>query len=116
MEKSVSSLRLLYIGQADDIRTRIQNHNKWPAWKKELHTGEQVCVSVAGVNHSVRDRVEAAMIFKHKPPCNIDCVDSFPFASTTITVLGRCRNLNRSFTVSQSQKFPGAKIVLIRRT
>jgi len=44
-------------------------------------------------------RVEAAYIFKHKPPVNIDYVKSFPFDQTTIVTSGSNAELYIDFTV-----------------
>ena len=40
------------------------------------------------------ERAEAAMIFKHKPPCNTQFVESFPFDTTTITTSGKNALMN----------------------
>ena len=68
---TVSISRLLYIGEAADVRQRLAGHEGWSTWKRQLKTGEVLCVNAALISpEGARQRAEAAMIFKHKPPCN----------------------------------------------
>jgi hypothetical protein len=46
--------------------------------------------------------MEAAYIFKHKPPENEEYIDSFPFDQTTVNSSGITRKLNTSFTVKRT--------------
>jgi len=80
--------KLLYIGEADDLNQRIKNHEKWQEWRKALSLGEELCFSFAHFDSPNRTRVEAALIFKYKPPVNDDYKDSFPFDKTTILLSG----------------------------
>ncbi len=74
---TVTLNRLLYIGEAGDIRDRVSNHEKWQDWKRQMKTGEVICVNAGLISPEAdRQRAEAAMIFKHKPPCNTQYVDS----------------------------------------
>jgi hypothetical protein len=43
------------------------------------------------------------MIFKHKPPCNTEYVDSFPFDTTSVTTGGRNALMQVSFTVNRTE-------------
>jgi hypothetical protein len=43
--------------------------------------------------------VEAAFIFKHKPPENTEYVDKFPFDTTTIKPREKKAKLSADFTV-----------------
>jgi hypothetical protein len=87
--KTVSLQRLLYIGEAADIRNRTVNHEKWGEWRRQLKSGEVLCLNAALISgQSDRCRAEAAMIFSHKPPCNTDYRDSFPFDTTNISTGG----------------------------
>ena len=49
-----------------------------------------------------RERAEAAMIFKHKPPCSTQFVESFPFDTTTITTSGKNALMHAQFTVTRT--------------
>lgn len=100
---TVDLLKLLYIGEADDVRGRIANHEKWPAWRAKLKTGEVLCFNAAVVDgKDDRQRVEAAEIFKHKPPCNTEYGDNFPFDRTTIANSGKAALLAGQFTVERT--------------
>jgi hypothetical protein len=58
-----------------------------------------------------RERAEAAMIFSHKPPCNTQCVDSFPFDTTTISTSGKNALLRSYSTISPAQALRFAGIL-----
>ena len=42
------------------------------------------------------------MIFKHKPPCSTQFVESFPFDTTTITTSGENALMHAQFTVTRT--------------
>ncbi len=91
--------RLLYIGESGEVYDRIANHEKLSDWKRYLRVGEGLWFSFAPFESAGRERVEAALIFKHKPPSNDEHKDSFPFDETTIRTHGRNRDLSEGFTV-----------------
>ena len=94
------SLRLLiYIGESGDVRGRILNHEKLSDWRAHLRGGEELCFSFASVGSTDRERVEAALIFHHKPVENIEFKNSFPFDTTNITTSGLNALLAQSFSV-----------------
>jgi hypothetical protein len=102
---TVSLQRLLYIGEAANVRDRVMNHDGWPDWKRKLKAGETICVNAAPISPEAEWRcAEAAMIFKHKPPCNTEYVDSFPFDTTSITTSGRNAQMQAAFTVTRVEK------------
>ena len=104
-QQTVSLNRLLYIGDAADVRDRVKNHDRWQDWKRQLKAGEVICINAALISPQAdRCRAEAAMIFKHKPPCNTEYVDNFPFDSTTIATSGKNALMVPSFTVTQVAK------------
>lgn len=104
--KTVTLKRLLYIGEADDMRTRVGGHEYRPAWEKKLGLGEELCFSVAVIGPTAdRQQAEAAMINHHKPPCNVEYVNSFPFDTTGITTSGKNALMTVTFTVyAQTRK------------
>ena len=57
---SVSLQRLLYIGEAADIHDRVANHEKWSEWRRQVRSGEVLCLNAALVfgqaNRNVRKR------------------------------------------------------------
>lgn len=100
---TISLNRLLYIGEAGNIQKRISGHEKWDTWSSKLRPGEELCFNAALISpQSDRERAEAAMIFQHKPPCNTEFVNSFPYGTTTIRTSGRNALLETYFTVYPS--------------
>ena len=89
-DKTVSLKRLIYIGESENVHDRIADHEKWQDWRDELKSGEDICINAALISPSSdRQRAEAAMINKHKPTCNTEYVDSFPFDTTTVNTSGK---------------------------
>lgn len=101
-EKTVSITKLIYIGEAANVNTRVANHEKYDDWKSHLKSGEELCFSFGGVSSADRERCEAALIFKHKPPENKEYVDSFPFNQTTMRLSGKTALLTTNFTVNRT--------------
>lgn len=103
-ENTVSIKKLIYIGEATDVKSRISNHERKTDWERYLNQGEQLCFNFANILLDDRQRVEAALIFKHKPPANVEYVDTFPFDTTTISTNGSNELLSTYFTVYQTSK------------
>lgn len=101
---TVSIRRLLYIGEAGDVAGRVpeEPEKRRDVWAKQLRRGEELCVSQAGVRSLDRKRVEAALIYRHDPPCNTEYVDYFPFDKTTVTTSGRNAKLSDKFKVERA--------------
>ena len=97
-EKTVSLDKLIYIGESVNVHDRIQGHEKWPAWRRHLSHGQELCINFAAVSGE-RERAEAALIFHHKPPENTEFVNQFPYATTTVHTSGRNALLSPVFTV-----------------
>ena len=101
---TVALNRLLYLGEAAAVRSRVVNHDRLPDWKCLLKPGEILCFNVALISpDGARRRAEAAMIFKHKPPCNTEYVDNFPFDTTSVTTGGKNALMQSSFTVVRTE-------------
>lgn len=101
-EKTVSIQKLVYIGESGDVRGRIANHEHQKDWESHLKSGEELCYSFGPAESSSRERCEAAMIFKHKPPVNTEYVDAFPFDQTTMKLSGKTAKLTENFTVNRT--------------
>lgn len=101
-EKTVSIHKLIYIGESDDVRKRISNHEKLKEWEKHVKTGNELCYSFSNVNGISRNRVEAAFIFRHKPPVNVEYKYSFPFDKTIIKTDGHKALLDSFFVVNRT--------------
>ena len=99
--RSLSSYRLLYIGEASEVEMRIINHKQKSDWKKAAR-GHRLYFSAAKMpSDTDRRRAAAAMINHHKPPCNDEYTDFFPFSETAITTKGENLNLDEAFTVNK---------------
>jgi len=95
--------RLIYIGESQNIKARLIEHrsrDEWNDWKSYLHSGEQLVFAYAQVPSHIRAEVEAALIFRSKPPCNTEYKYNFPFdANVKLSIKGGCRFLSPSITV-----------------
>ncbi|MCK5677030.1 MAG: hypothetical protein KAH72_00950 [Flavobacteriaceae bacterium] len=98
-DDKVTLHRLIYIGESENVNDRIQNHEKYNEWKKYVSAGRELCFSTGEVEGNYRERVEAAYVFKHKPPVNTEYKNSFPFDQTIIVSTGMTSYLNTNFTV-----------------
>lgn len=97
---TVSLRKLIYIGEAEDVRGRVAKHERWSDWRRQLGLGEQICFNAALIApKSDRERAEAAMINRHKPVCNVEFVNNFPYDTTTISTSGRIALMDSNFTV-----------------
>jgi len=99
LEKTVSLHQLIYIGEAENVNSRISCHERYDDWIKQLKFGETLCFSTTMVPSPDRCRVEAAYIFKHKPPLNTSCIYSFNYDTTRIISSGATWGLYPDFTV-----------------
>lgn len=101
-DKNVSIHKLIYIGEAEEVKSRVADHERYEGWLNHLRKGNELCFSFGGVEETNRARAEAAMIFKHKPPENGEYVNSFPFDRTTMSLSGKVALLNTYFTVNKT--------------
>lgn len=99
--------RLIYIGESENVRNRVANHEKWLTWRQYLTQGQQLIFSAALILTG-RERAEAAMIHHHKPPANTEYVDSFPYDTTTVSTSGQIVLLSPLFTVHRTAYGLGA--------
>jgi excinuclease UvrABC nuclease subunit len=87
--KTVSLKELIYIGQAENIHDRINNHDKYNDFKGALQTDEQICYSYAEVSKDDLDVVENALVFAQKPKLNDLLKDSFKYKPAQFSIEGR---------------------------
>lgn len=97
----VSIKQLIYIGKADDLNNRLNNHEKLNDWKNYLQRGEILCICYSLVSKDYNERVEAALINNNQPIENIEYKTSFPFDKTNITLSGRHYGMNTNTSVSR---------------
>lgn len=92
--------KIIYIGQAQDLNQRLNNHEKYPEFLSQCGTGEELCYAYADVSLDDLDIVENALIFAQKPPLNSDLVDSFNHESAGFWIEGKCALLKYTdFTI-----------------
>lgn len=97
----VSLKKVIYIGKADDVNDRIANHEKRPVWQRHCGTNNELCFSLAPGISTDRERGEAVLIYKHKPPVNEEYKYNFPFDDTTMSLSGETVLLTTYFTVQR---------------
>ena len=76
-KKTVKLIEIIYIGQAEDIKERIKNHDKCKEFKNALKEGEELCYSYAEVKKSDLDIVENALVYSEKPRLNDNLKENF---------------------------------------
>lgn len=91
--------RLIYIGESANVRERITTHEKHKEWVKYIRKSTQICYSFTPIELS-RQRVEAAFIFQHKPPVNIEFTETFPFEKTIVQTGAENELLDEYFFVN----------------
>jgi hypothetical protein len=105
-ENTVTLHKLLYIGESNNVNNRINGedskpHEKYAEWKKYVDGENEICFSFAEVDSVIRERVEAALIFHHKPIVNTQYKETFPFDRTTVNSSGRIGILDTFFIVDR---------------
>lgn len=101
-KNEVSIRKLLYIGQSENINKRLEKHECYDKWIKHLQYGESIIFSYTDVSEHDLDRFEAAMIYEHKPPVNIEYVNQFPFDTTYVYTSGENILLKNYFVIKKS--------------
>lgn len=94
--------RLLYIGEAGNLRERIKNHDKMNVWQFSIKSKNKLGFTYAKVDSFNRLRVKAALVFRHKPELNDEYLNEFPFHATIVKSDGRTDFLDTLFSVAKS--------------
>ena len=96
-------MEILYIGQAENIRNRIMNHERRQDFLQECRRGETIFYSYAQCQNSILNMVENAYIYVMKPRLNTIGVDSYKYI-TPIQIIsdGACALLNTNFEIQSS--------------
>lgn len=102
-DKNISIKELIYIGESSDVQARIKDHEHQEDWDAYLENGEELCYSFGEITSQYRERCEAAMIFQHEPPVNIEYIDNFPFDKTTLDLTGETAKLIQTFSVKKTE-------------
>lgn len=91
---------IIYIGQAEDLNERLNNHDKYSRFQNACESGEEICYAYANVSMDDLDIVENALVFAQKPSLNSDLVDSYNHESAAFLVEGKCKLLEYTdFTI-----------------
>lgn len=98
-EDTVTLNKLIYIGKADNINERVNNHEKLEDWKKQLKTGEELCFSCTEISTLYNERVEAALINANQPTVNVEYKNSFPYDRTNVNSSGKYLRLKEKIIV-----------------
>lgn len=99
--RTVSLRELIYIGQAQNLRTRLLQHKNDGDLDKELKDGEQICYAYAKVDADKLDIVENALIFAQQPRTNTNLKQSFDHRAAKFIVEGDCALLEyKDFEIS----------------
>ncbi|MEN8193192.1 MAG: GIY-YIG nuclease family protein [Bacteroidota bacterium] len=96
--------KLIYIGESEHVRDRIKDHEKYESWLNYIRWSHVLCFSTCMVEPDSRERVEAAYIFKLKPPANEDYLNSFPFDETAVKSKGKVALVHPNFSVHRTRK------------
>lgn len=96
--------RLLYIGEAGNIRHRLLNCELMSIWQFSIKARHKLAFSYAQVDSFNRLRVNAALVFYHKPPYNTEYLDHFPFYPTIVRSRGDTAFLDTMFSVVRTEK------------
>jgi len=99
---TVKLLKVIYVGEAANLRERLSNHPHYEEWKQYLQSGEELCYSIGHVSDNFREQVKAAFIFDRKPIANTRYKDDFPFPATNIICSGKTALLQTNFVVNPS--------------
>lgn len=88
--RKVSLRELVYIGQANNLKTRIDTHDKREKFLQDCVAGETICYSIAEIPQKDLDIVESALIFMQNPKFNERKCDVFNYDTTELHLEGRC--------------------------
>ncbi len=98
----VKLIELIYIGESENVKKRIQQHIADKDWKECLEANECFCYSNAYVESQARARAEAALIYHYKPKYNNQHKDNYgDYAGTTIITSGKNHLIESGFTVEE---------------
>ena len=91
----VSLSNLIYIGQAENLKKRIADHNE-EEFKKAISEGETLCYACASVDKGDLDIVENGMVFAEQPPYNTHLKESFNYDDSQFDIDGSCEMLKHT--------------------
>ena len=96
---TVTLLRILYVGEAENCRERIATHKLKDEWVTSIREGNELSYSAGYMEAANRTRLKAAFIYKCQPIVNTDFKKDFQFEQTTVICSGKTRLMEAIFTV-----------------
>ena len=101
--KSIAIRRLVFIGEADDVKSAVTNHPNYRDWLKHRRVGNELCYSYGAMDKTDRLQAVAAIVFENKPLENKKYINIFPFDPTTMALSGKIGMINANFTAQKPQ-------------
>ena len=102
-KNTVGNLKLLYIGESDNINKRHKDnaHEHYEDFLNYLDKDETLCYSYVLIgNEDDRKRCEAALIYEMNPPINEQSTVSYSYPETHLIISGKTNCLTENFTIS----------------
>lgn len=90
---TLSLIKLLYVGENENVRDGITQNISFAYWRSFLANGEELCFSVAEMASAGRTAVRAAIVHELKPPANTEFKDSPWQTGFEVLLTGRTRLL-----------------------
>ena len=91
----VDLIDVLYIGQADNLRRRLSQHNE-TEFHTALKTGETLCYACAPVDKEEMNQVENGLVFAEKPPYNDKLKNEYSYDDAEFHLEGTCSLLKKT--------------------
>ena len=86
--------KLIYIGKAEDMKDRFDDHEKIGDWKKAAGSKKLYCsiAWLSDISENVLSKIEHEMIYRYQPIVNIQCKNNPPENRPDIDVTGPIRH------------------------
>jgi len=93
-KSTVSIKKLLYIGEADDMKNEIPELGKKLKWREALGGHQLLCFNYASIEaENNRSRARAALIYRYQPLLNPQGKKSFNYGETEVLTSGKEGNM-----------------------
>jgi len=102
-DQTADLLKLIYIGEAENIKARVFAPEYRLSWMTHLAPGHELCYACAGVDKPLRERAWAAYILTHKPPANTHVQGAFHYDTTTLVSTGKTALINPVVTARKNK-------------
>lgn len=86
--ETICCYRLVFIGEAEDLRQEVNNHPELAFWKNNLRAKNELSFSVAQYGGTERQRIRSAYVCEHKPVFNHVSEFRFSYLHTIIISWG----------------------------